>query len=190
MNYFRRIWLIIRYDGLSKLFSHIVLFIRNKVGITDSKKEVFKKNHRQLEDEFYQKALAMGYDGLRYFDWYHTIDLGNGLVTPGHFDYRSSLPLFLFPEDMTGMSVLDIGAANGFFSFEFEKKGANVTSVEVPSITDWEALGIDKIDVIKECIPIERKANSTIEELHHFNVDGPFPRDFLTMSYNRKINKL
>jgi hypothetical protein len=75
---------------------------------------------------------------LSKYYWCHTIDLGDGLVTPGDYDYRSSLPLFQFPEDMRGMTVLDVGSATGFFAFEFEKREAVVTSVELPSIADWD----------------------------------------------------
>jgi tRNA (mo5U34)-methyltransferase len=67
--------------------------------------------------------------------------LGDGLVTPGDFDYRPSLPLFQFPEDMRGMTVLDVGSATGFFAFEFEKRGASVILVELPSIADWDMPG-------------------------------------------------
>jgi len=65
--------------------------------------------------------------------WYHTIDLGNGIVTPGTYDHRPYLAAYGFPDDMTGMKVLDVGRASGFFSFEFERRGADVVAVELPS---------------------------------------------------------
>jgi tRNA (mo5U34)-methyltransferase len=64
--------------------------------------------------------------------WYHTMDLGDGFVTSGEFDLRPVLPAYGFPEDMSGLSVLDIGRASGFFSFEFERRGARVTATELP----------------------------------------------------------
>ena len=64
--------------------------------------------------------------------WYHTIDLGNGLESPGIYDHRPYLDSYGFPEDLDGQSVLDIGAASGFFSFEFERRGASVTATELP----------------------------------------------------------
>jgi tRNA (mo5U34)-methyltransferase len=64
--------------------------------------------------------------------WYHSIDLGNGFVTPGEFDLRNVLPAYGFPADMHGMTVLDVGRASGFFSFEFERRGAKVTATELP----------------------------------------------------------
>src|SRR5215207_4750221 len=92
----------------------------------------------QMAAAFYQRAAELGHGNIRNYWWYHTIDLGNGLITPGVYDYRSTLSAFNFPDDMTGMDVLDIGSATGFFAFEFEKRGANVTSVEIPSITDLD----------------------------------------------------
>jgi len=59
--------------------------------------------------------------------WYHSIDLGNGLVTPG----RKSLELmkheqgvFFDPVRLDGATVLDIGAWAGAHSFEAKRRGA------------------------------------------------------------------
>lgn len=56
--------------------------------------------------------------------WFHSIDLGNGIVTPGDTTPARRLLSFGIPEDLTGKSVLDIGAWDGFFSFEAERRGA------------------------------------------------------------------
>ncbi len=57
--------------------------------------------------------------------WFHRIELAPGIVTPGWSDPKEDkLPYFGLPEDMTGMRVLDIGTAEGFFSFEAERRGA------------------------------------------------------------------
>lgn len=59
--------------------------------------------------------------------WWHSIELGDGVVTPGQvpLDYlKKMLADLRFPESFTGLSVLDIGAWDGFFSFEAEKRGA------------------------------------------------------------------
>lgn len=57
--------------------------------------------------------------------WWHPIDLGNGLTTPGIDCTPARLPELRVPEDLRGMSVLDIGAWDGFFSFEAERRGAS-----------------------------------------------------------------
>ncbi|MGH9146136.1 MAG: class I SAM-dependent methyltransferase [Vicinamibacterales bacterium] len=56
--------------------------------------------------------------------WWHTIDLGKGIVTPGLDPTPARLPEIRLPEDLAGLSVLDIGAWDGFFSFEAERRGA------------------------------------------------------------------
>lgn len=56
--------------------------------------------------------------------WHHVIELPGGVLTPGVTDPRDRLPLLGIPEDLSGMTVLDIGAWDGFFSFECERRGA------------------------------------------------------------------
>jgi tRNA (mo5U34)-methyltransferase len=56
--------------------------------------------------------------------WYHTIDLGNGVVTKGADDTPQRLRRLSLPESLKGQTVLDIGAWDGFFSFECERRGA------------------------------------------------------------------
>jgi len=70
--------------------------------------------------------------------WYHTIDLGGGLVTPGHYDHRPYLHHYGLPENLAGKSVVDIGAASGFFSFELERRGAQVTATDLPGWLDHD----------------------------------------------------
>lgn len=66
-------------------------------------------------------------------EWYHTLDLGNGITTPGDYDHRPYLPYYGFPDNLTGKTALDVGAASGFFSFEMERRGAKVTAVDLPT---------------------------------------------------------
>ena len=57
-------------------------------------------------------------------EWFHRIDLGNGIVTPGIDDSPTKLAGLHMPDDLTGKTVLDIGAYDGFFSFAAERRGA------------------------------------------------------------------
>lgn len=68
-------------------------------------------------DELQKRA-----DALR---WYHTIDLGQGVVTRGVDNTPERLPRVRLPEDLSGKTVLDIGAWDGFFSFEAERRRAS-----------------------------------------------------------------
>jgi tRNA (mo5U34)-methyltransferase len=57
--------------------------------------------------------------------WWHSIDLGNGIVTPGLKNPESPDRLkAIFPADIAGKTVLDVGAWDGFYSFEAERRGA------------------------------------------------------------------
>ena len=56
--------------------------------------------------------------------WWHAIDLGHGIVTPGPDPTPARLTELQIPHDLTGLSVLDVGAWDGFFSFEAERRGA------------------------------------------------------------------
>jgi len=62
--------------------------------------------------------------------WFHRIEVGHGIVTPGPDNSKKKLEALHLPEDLTGKSVLDIGAWNGYFSFECERRGAVVTATD------------------------------------------------------------
>lgn len=57
--------------------------------------------------------------------WWHTIDLGDGVVTPGvkPVDPQAELEALRLP-DLRGKSVLDVGAWDGFYAFAAERLGA------------------------------------------------------------------
>ncbi len=63
-------------------------------------------------------------DELKKINWFHRIDLGHGLTTPGVDDTPTKLAQIRLPADLSGKTVLDIGAWDGFFSFEAERRGA------------------------------------------------------------------
>jgi tRNA (mo5U34)-methyltransferase len=64
-------------------------------------------------------------DEVAAIQWWHPLDLGHGVVTPGaDVHIRARLAEIQMPQDLTGQSVLDIGAWDGFFSFEAERRGA------------------------------------------------------------------
>jgi SAM-dependent methyltransferase len=87
---------------------------------------------------------------------------------------------------MKGMDVLDIGSATGFFCFEFEIRGANVTSVELPSIADWDMpSGKDREQTLEELMAYHRV--STIEEVQSLHLDGPF--DFCRKVLKSKVKR-
>lgn len=62
---------------------------------------------------------------VEHINWFHKIDLENGIVTPGVDDSSWKLKKLKMPSDLSGKSVLDIGAWDGYFSFEAERRGAS-----------------------------------------------------------------
>lgn len=76
------------------------------------------------------------------YKWYHTLDLGQGVVTPGMFDHRAMVDRYLIPKDLSGMRCLDVGTMDGFWAFELERRGAaDVTALDLdePERLDWPA---------------------------------------------------
>ena len=70
--------------------------------------------------------------------WFHSIDLGHGVVTKGQKTaptLAKELDALRLPS-LSGKSVLDIGAFDGFYSFEAERRGAaRVVSLDLQM---WE----------------------------------------------------
>lgn len=74
--------------------------------------------------------------------WYHTIDLGNGVFTPGWFDLRPIVDTMPWP-DVTGKRCLDVGTWDGYLAFELERRGASevvATDIEDHASWDWPAI--------------------------------------------------
>lgn len=70
--------------------------------------------------------------------WYHTQELAPGLVTPGMFDLRQLVHHYGIPQDLTGQRALDVGTFEGFWAFELERRGAEVTAIDVDRIQDLD----------------------------------------------------
>jgi len=66
-----------------------------------------------------------------------------------------------------------MGSATGFFAFEFERRGAKVTSVDIPSIDHWDSpTPEDREQMIKDYLEYFRV--DTIEKVQQLHLDGPF----------------
>jgi len=126
--------------------------------------------HTRAVEQFRVELRRRGLPDVSHYYWYHTVDLGNGLVTPGDYDHRDILGAFHFPEDMRGIRVLDVGAATGFFSFEFERRGADVVAVDLPSLADWDVLKADRSALLAEM----HASGNSASEFGDTHLEGPF----------------
>jgi 2-polyprenyl-3-methyl-5-hydroxy-6-metoxy-1,4-benzoquinol methylase len=134
---------------------------------------------------FNARLEQMGVADIGRYYWYHTIDLPGGIATPGMYDYRATLGAFQLPERMDGLTVLDVGSASGFWTFEFERRGAQVTSVDLPSLEMLDRFPGQETSALLKTIQhmIVPHSEDRLEglvrdhsaaELHHYLLDAPF----------------
>src|SRR5260370_34868471 len=72
--------------------------------------------------------------------WYHSFELPDGTLIHGAMELehqRGRFARFPIPEDLGGTRVLDIGAWDGWFSFEAEGPGAPVTAVDCVGVATF-----------------------------------------------------
>lgn len=124
---------------------------------------------------FAARAKELGLQADPLFLWYHVIDLGDGLITPGTFDIRPHIDAYGLAASMDGQRALDIGTANGYFAFEMAKRGADVTTVELPTITDIDHFpGESKTAILdKVRFMMETQANLSPQDRARLNAAGP-----------------
>ena len=90
---------------------------------------------RNSDDIF---AVPLKVDDVANCYFYHTIELpGHGVVN-GDWDLRAGVDNYLGKVEFAGKRVLEIGPASGFLTFEMEKRGAGVVSVEVTAEHGWD----------------------------------------------------
>ncbi|MCA9096466.1 MAG: DUF1698 domain-containing protein, partial [Planctomycetaceae bacterium] len=92
--------------------------------------------------------------------WYHKIPLPGGVVTPGWAPL--SVESYRIPADLTGKRVLDVGAWDGFWTFEALRRGAS----EVLAIDDFsdflgslrtdDRTGWENFDLCREALGYSR----------------------------------
>jgi len=122
LNYlFNKAFLILYYECRIKIIKNIksIYFLLN---IMRSLKEVDSKyTETELKEIISQVPF-----------WWHTIQLSSKIKTPGKYT-PELMQWFMkvFPKDLSGKSVLDVGTWDGGFSFEAERRNAR------------EILGID-----------------------------------------------
>ncbi|MCC7174176.1 MAG: DUF1698 domain-containing protein [Bryobacterales bacterium] len=75
--------------------------------------------------------------------WYHSFELPGGTRIDGHVSLevlRERYARFPIPADLSGKRVLDIGAWDGWFTFEAERRGAQVTAVDCVELESFRQI--------------------------------------------------
>lgn len=72
-------------------------------------------------------------------DWFHRFEFQGGLTTPGRDPSDIKLHHLCLPRFLTGRSVLDLGAYEGYFTFQAEDRGA--TRVVAVDQYVWQLAG-------------------------------------------------
>ncbi|MDQ6767758.1 MAG: tRNA 5-methoxyuridine(34)/uridine 5-oxyacetic acid(34) synthase CmoB [Candidatus Eremiobacteraeota bacterium] len=119
------------------------------------------------------------------YEWFHIMDLGQGVITPGVIDPvgKEHAPRFHVPARLDGTSVLDIGAWDGAWSFEAKRRGAK--RVLATDSYSWggggwghkgafelarEALGLDVDDKFIDVLDLSRATVGTFDVVFFFGV--------------------
>lgn len=117
--------------------------------------------------------------------WFHIIDLGHGVITPGRYDPVNGEhgPRFCVPKSLEGKTVLDIGAWDGAWSFEAKRRGASRVLATDKFIWEgggWgergsfdvarDALGLDIEDMIIDVMELSKQRVGQFDVVFFFGV--------------------
>lgn len=86
-------------------------------------------------DDFLAEFAAKG--------WYHSFELPDGAKIDGFVSLatlRERWARYPIPADLRGRRVLDIGAWDGWFSFEAERRGAEVTAIDCVDLATFREI--------------------------------------------------
>ena len=106
--------------------------------------------------------------------WYHSYYFDNGFEVRGDYDIGRNVEAYGFPDDMTGMEVLDVGTGSGWFSFFFEQRGARVTAVDARGYCDFDFVGRYEYPSLESEKPVPDRVGPGGEPLYDSPVSGGF----------------
>lgn len=100
--------------------------------------------------------------------WHHNFEVIPGVHVQGSYDPAFLLDMLKLPDRMEGLSVADLGASNGYFSFMLRKRGAKVTAFD---FRHKDNSGFGLLQMINGMTDIDH---------HHINVLDVTPERFGT----------
>jgi tRNA (mo5U34)-methyltransferase len=134
---------------------HAVAGVRSAVGgavtvLADSTKKTAKAAEAKVAAQPTPEQRRI-LDRIQGIDWYHTIDLGNGIQTPGRFNHIPLVKDYRLPERLDGMRALDVATMNGFWAFQMEQRGAReVLALDVEKLGDLDVPPIERAQMTEE----------------------------------------
>src|SRR5579863_1163990 len=108
---------------------------------------------------------------LNRLGWYHSLELPDGQIIQGLQtldQLRLRLAQFPIPSNLRGKRVLDIGAWDGWFSFEMERRGAQVVALDAtrnPKLLLARELLNSKVEYLNADI-----SRISAKDLGHFDI--------------------
>jgi len=123
---------------------------------------------------------------------YHTLEFPNGKVLEGRFDMQNYLDYYKIPKDLHGKTVVDVGPANGYFSFEMEKRGADVTAIDLFPVfwrDELRELMHSKVNFVKADISKLDESFGQFDIVFCSNMLEHHPNIFGNIENMRKITK-
>jgi SAM-dependent methyltransferase len=109
------------------------------------------------------------WEAINSVPWFHRFELAPGVWSPGRVnaDAKFALDHSGIPADLRGKRVIDIGAYDGAYSFEFAKRGAEVLAIDVqaPFLTGFGVASSIMSDLpVQHCVTSVYNLDETVGE--------------------------
>jgi 2-polyprenyl-3-methyl-5-hydroxy-6-metoxy-1,4-benzoquinol methylase len=134
--------------------------------------------------------------------WYHKIDLGNGIITPGKDWEKIWAPITKLMDnvDYKGKQVLDLASWDGMWAFEAEKRGASLVVATDTRIKGYRNLLLAREALKSDVIPLCNVSVQNLQErlsvvgmpekydiIHHFGLFYHLRDPLLSLAQCRKM---
>lgn len=141
-------------------------------------------NHRSQDlpanlQSFVQESARRGCSVDPRLHWYHQVRLAPDWHTPGTYHHAKARGDWGLPQELDGTTVLDVGSATGFHTFLFESRGAKVTSIELPSLSDLDRFPFQPLSKIPDLAARSLWPASLMTDAFREDLAGPAALDVI-----------
>jgi tRNA (mo5U34)-methyltransferase len=113
-------------------------------------------------------------ESIRSYPWFHSINLGDGIVTPGVktlYALAKEGAAVFDPLNLRGRSLMDVGAWNGYFTVEARRRDAGrILAVDYITWTHPGYRGKESFDLVMSRLGIE--VNSRTIDVQEISIDA------------------